>query len=123
MNRTRKLIIYLVFFVMAACSNDEPQDIPASDLLGLLDARATSGAAAGYVGDAVCQNCHLEKAQSYQTVGMSQSFGRPGTRNEIEEFGTEYYHEASQRYFQILKNGDRLTFHRYQRDKNDDIGN
>ncbi len=123
MNSAPRMIILSVLVVAAACTNDESQTAPAADLLDLLAARATSGAAAGYVADSVCANCHLKQAQSYQAVGMSQSFGRPYSRKEIEDFGAEFYHEPSDRFFEIRKNDGRLTFRRYQRDKNDDIVN
>lgn len=85
------------------------------DKLEILGARATEGAAAGYVDDAVCGRCHVDKYKSYQKVGMAQSFKRPQNAIHIEDFGKEFYHEASQRYYQILENGDGLLFRRYQR--------
>ena len=85
------------------------------DPLTVLDTRATEGAAAGYVDDAVCGRCHVDLYRSYQQVGMAQSFRRPGAAVVKEEFGREYYHEASDRYYQIIERGDGLLFRRYQR--------
>ena len=87
------------------------------DRLSVFDARATQGAAAGYVQDKVCANCHADKYASYQHVGMARSFSRAGAATPMEAFGQEYFHEPSQRYYQILERDDGLIFRRYQRDK------
>jgi predicted CXXCH cytochrome family protein len=86
------------------------------DRLSLLDTRATTGAAPGYVSDATCGRCHAELYRSYQDVGMAKSFRRAGNATDIEDFGDEYYHEPSQRYYRITSEGGKLVFHRYQRD-------
>ena len=86
------------------------------DPLKLLGTRATEGAAAGYVPDKICGTCHAEHYKTYQHVGMARSFGKPGEVEEIEDFGKTFYHEPSQRYYEIHKSGDRLTFKRYNKD-------
>lgn len=93
------------------------------DALELLGAHPTEGAAAGYVDDSVCSSCHADLYESYQNVGMAQSFKRPDAAKKIEDFGQEYYHELLQRYYRIEERDDDLIFRRYQRDKNGDIIN
>lgn len=90
-----------------------PQEIDPLSHLGL---RATKGAAAGYVEDQACATCHRELYESYQHVGMAQSFAKPGQAKEIEAFGKEFFHEPSQRYYKIIKRGNDLVFQRYLRD-------
>ena len=108
--------IRLLFWLVAGWSEQLVAAEP--DVLAVLGARATEGAAAGYVEDAVCGRCHVEKYRSYQGVGMSQSFKRPGAAAPIEDFGREYYHEPLQRYYQIFERDEDLIFRRFQRDKN-----
>ena len=111
----RFALLFVVVAVSAVSSNEEAEDTP-KDPLSLLGWRATEGAAAGYVEDKACSTCHMELYLSYQHVGMSQSFKRPGEAKVIEEFGKEFYHEPSQRYYRIDKDGDKMSFKRYQRD-------
>jgi len=87
------------------------------DRLSVLGARATEGAAAGYVEDKICANCHAGQYASYQSVGMARSFRRAGNAEHIEDFGREFFHEASERYYQILERDGSLIFRRFQRDK------
>jgi len=86
------------------------------DLFSMMGFRETEGAVAGYVADKSCATCHLDLYTSYQHVGMAQSFAKPGEAKFIEDFGETYYHEPSKRYYRIDKEGDALTFHRYQKD-------
>ncbi len=86
------------------------------DRLSVLDTHATSGAAPGYISDATCGRCHTDIYDSYQQVGMAKSFRRAGNAIDIEDFGEEYYHEPSQRYYRISDDNGDLVFHRYQRD-------
>ncbi len=88
------------------------------DVLEIVGARETKGAAAGYVDDTVCGRCHADMYATYQGVGMAQSFKRPGSATRIEDFGQEFFHAPSQRYYQIIERGEDLIFRRYQRDKN-----
>ncbi len=83
----------------------------------------TEGAAAGYVQDKVCRDCHVSIYDSYQHVGMAQSFKHPANATEIEAFGETFYHAPSRRYYQINKEGDALTFRRYQEDEQGNVHN
>jgi len=99
-------------FALWLCSPALAQEDP----LKLLGTRATKGAAADYVPDKVCGTCHAEIYKTYQHVGMAKSFGKPGEVEVIEDFGKTFYHKPSQRYYEIHKKGDSLTFKRYNRD-------
>jgi len=89
----------------------------ARDPLSLIGARATKGAAAGYIEDRHCGTCHVSHYEGFQSVGMAQAFKRPAEARPVETFGETYFHEASQRYYEIRQGDDgALTFRRYQRD-------
>ena len=87
-----------------------------SDPLQALGLQPTMGAAAGYLDDRACAQCHRQLFDSYQAVGMSQSLRKPGNARPMEDFGKPFFHAASQRYFAIRKDDDGLTFERYQLD-------
>lgn len=70
----------------------------------------------GYVDDAVCANCHPDKAETYQQVGMAKSFYRPRTGVFIEDFeAPPYFHAPSRQYFEMRRRGDDVIFRRYMR--------
>jgi predicted CXXCH cytochrome family protein len=54
---------------------------------------------------------------------MAQAFKRPAAAKPVEDFGKEYFHAASQRYYQVLKDDEALTFRRFQRDRDGDVIN
>jgi len=85
-----------------------------------LGVHVSEGAAAGYVADDVCARCHADLYESYQSVGMAQSFKSPANAKSMEMFGQAFYYEPLQRYYVIEKRDDELTFRRYQIDKHDD---
>lgn len=105
--------------------------IPAGLLLCLLLAATpqasepamTGGAAPGYVDDALCARCHRGHYESFQHVGMAQSFKRPGNAVPIERFGETFFHEPSQRYYEIHEHDGGLRFRRYQRDRDGNVIN
>ncbi|MEM1182007.1 MAG: tetratricopeptide repeat protein, partial [Acidobacteriota bacterium] len=64
----------------------------------------TKGAVAGYVQDSLCATCHIELFESYQAVGMAQSFARPAHAVVVEDFeAPPYYHPASNRYYEMRR--------------------
>lgn len=77
----------------------------------------TTGAAPGYVDDALCGSCHVELYRSYQQVGMARAFSRPAKDNAIEDFGKEFVHARSKQIFQFVWRDRRLIFRQYQRDQ------
>lgn len=77
----------------------------------------TSGAAPGYIEDKACAACHQELFDAYQQVGMAQSFAKPSAENLTEDFQNSHFvHQPSKRHYEMLREGDALTFRRYQLD-------
>lgn len=105
--------------LLVACLAGRPAagQAAADDPLDAFGARATRGAAPGYVEDSVCSTCHRGLYETFQGVGMSQSLKTPGNARQIERFGVEYFHEASARHYRIDRADDgELTFVRFQKD-------
>lgn len=76
---------------------------------------ATQGAAAGYVDDAACAECHADKAETYAEVGMAKSFYRATGATVIEDFSTlPFFHEPSGRYYDMARKGEEYHFRRYR---------
>jgi Tfp pilus assembly protein PilF len=115
----KHIYIYAVWFclfwhlvVVPQVKGDE------TDILKMRGIKVTGGAAAGYVQDRVCAMCHNAKYRSYQEVGMARSFYRPRADRFIEDFKeNHFYHEPSKRHYEISRQGDRLSFKRYQLDE------
>ena len=57
-----------------------------SGALSDIGVSVTKGAAAGYVPDAVCGECHADKAESFSNVGMAKSLFRPSPERVVEDF-------------------------------------
>lgn len=90
---------------------------PPGDPLARMKIPVTEGAAAGYVADKACARCHADLYRSYSQVGMARSFYRPRAENAIEDFGgPPFFHEESQRYYRMRREGERLFFERWQLD-------
>ena len=69
----------------------------------------------GYVDDAACAECHADRAQTYQHVGMAKSFYRPRAGVFIEDFDAPpFFHVKSSQYFEMRRQGDGLVFRRWQ---------
>ena len=87
----------------------------AADPLAEWGLHETTGAAAGYVADAACGECHAEKAESYSEMGMARSFYRPLSQPVLEDFTTlPFFHEPSGRYYEMRRVGDDYRFLRYR---------
>lgn len=114
--RLLPVTVACIILCIAGCSKEQAPAGP--DMLESIGARATEGAAAGYVDDDVCGTCHSDKYESYQFVGMSQSLRQPGNEVPLERFGEEFYFEPLQRYYQVVEQDSGLLFRRYQRDAN-----
>ncbi|WP_394393411.1 tetratricopeptide repeat protein [Shewanella woodyi] len=77
----------------------------------------TTGAAAGFVDSKACAVCHNELYQSYQEVGMANSFFPAKVEHALANYNAEpLYHRASQRYYQMRKTDSEIIFKRYQKD-------
>jgi tetratricopeptide (TPR) repeat protein len=92
-----------------------PARTPAGDPLAERGFAVTSGAAPGYVEDRACASCHADLWSSYQQVGMAQSFYRPSAERAIERFGETFFHAPTQRYYEMVRDGDAYLFRRFQR--------
>lgn len=90
----------------------------AVDPLAAFEIPVTSGAAAGYVPDAVCGECHSDKWESFQQVGMGKSFVKADGAEVIERFDEDgvgrFYHEPSNRHYELWVDDGRYYFRRYQ---------
>ena len=100
----------------AAPSDPAAVPQPSEDPLQRFGVHVTEGAAAGYVDDRVCSRCHADLARSYQDVAMARSLYRPRAKTAVEAFAEPYFHARSQRFYEMLRDGDRYTFLRYQKD-------
>lgn len=86
-----------------------------SDPLAEMGVHVTQGAAPGYIDDALCGNCHADRAASFRHIGMSKSFYKPKPANAIEDFeAPPFFHERSQQYFEMRRRGESIVFRRYQ---------
>lgn len=85
-----------------------------SDILARMNTRATEGATAGYLPDSLCGTCHRDLFESYQMVGMSQSFHAASDAPRIETLGPSFEHEG--RIYRIQSQQDKLLFTRHQND-------
>lgn len=122
MNRRAWAVVVLGIgcsFMLAAAgpwTGRQTPEQPSTDPLSPLGYRVTKGAAPGYVEDRACATCHRAIWDTYQEVGMARSFYRPRRDNAVEDFSQGYFHEPSQRYYQMRWEGDDLVFRRYQKD-------
>ncbi len=106
-------IVSLAVLSGGASKADAPSDTVA--FLAELGIPVTAGAAAGYVPDETCGACHSDKAQTFQHVGMSQSFYRPSADRVIEDFDdNHFYHAPSARHYEMQRRGDEYWFRRYK---------
>ncbi|CAA0103345.1 Beta-barrel assembly-enhancing protease [BD1-7 clade bacterium] len=108
------LLLSLAFIFSAAALNADTTILD-DQVLGF---NVSEGAAPGYIDDRACSTCHEALYDSYQQVGMSQSFKRPNQAKIIEDFEAKpFFHAASQRFYQMKKEGDTLIFSRFQHDQ------
>ena len=86
-----------------------------SDPLAEMGVHVTRGAAPGYIDDALCGNCHADRAATYKHVGMTKSFYKPRPATDIEDLtAPPFFHERSGQYFEMRRRGNDLVFRRYQ---------
>ncbi|QIZ80188.1 cytochrome c3 family protein [Thalassovita gelatinovora] len=87
----------------------------ASDILKEYGIPVTTGAAAGYIPDTTCAECHQDKAESFSEMGMAKSFYRPSPDNVIEDFdNAHFFHAASNRHYEMQQRDGAYWFTRYQ---------
>lgn len=91
--------------------------VTAPETVSAYEPPATGGAAAGYVGEALCFSCHSEIARSYRAVGMARAFYKPTDDNIIEDFtNNDFYHAASDRHYEMSHGDGGFFVTRYQED-------
>ncbi len=112
----RRLLIPAGLLLTLALARADPPDSIPSDLAAL-GIPVTAGAAPGYVDDHACASCHTDIARTYKRKGMARAFFRPRPETDIEDFSAPFYHAASRQSFQIVRNGERLVFRRWQTDE------
>ncbi|MEZ5812098.1 MAG: cytochrome c3 family protein [Rhizobiaceae bacterium] len=96
----------------ALAAGSQPSAI---DVLAGLDIAVTGGAAAGYVPDAVCGECHVDKAEGFAAMGMAKSFYRPSPDKVIEDFAdSHFFHEPSGRHYEMQLRDGEYWFRRYR---------
>ena len=109
-------LVFMIWSVSLGAAID-PGPVDPEEAYRALDIRVTGGAAPGYVNDSACAYCHAEKYRSYQSVGMAKSFYRPGGRAAIEDFEhNRYFHEPSQRHYELTRRDGDYWFRRWQSD-------
>lgn len=85
--------------------------------LAALGIHTTQGAAPGYVEDRACALCHTDISESYKHKGMARAFFRPRPSTDIEDFSAPpFFHAPSRQHLQIVRQGERLVFRRWQTD-------
>ncbi len=103
------LLVCLCFTCLPVYSTEELQ--------APLGFEITTGAAAGFVDSKACAVCHNELYQSYQEVGMANSFFPAKVEHALANYNAEpLYQSASQRYYQMQKTDSKIIFKRYQKD-------
>lgn len=131
--RPRSLSITIVAALMIAltlpvCSSDKtiattiPLPDGASDAFGVLPAevggwKVTRGAAAGYVPDQSCKECHEPLFESYQSVGMARSFYQLTPATAVEDFGKTFFQEETRYYYEMNERDGKYYQKRYCKDE------
>ena len=71
---------------------------------------------AGYVEPTACRDCHADIWETYAQTGMGRAFYRPSVErlSDAHEQSTPFYHEASERYYQIVERGGEYFQTRWQ---------
>ncbi|HWM91882.1 MAG TPA: tetratricopeptide repeat protein [Thermoanaerobaculia bacterium] len=110
-------------FILAALLLSQAAHLPATGPaemardLAALGIPVTSGAAPGYVEDRACAVCHTDIAETYRHKGMARAFFRPRPSTDIEDFSAPpFFHTKSRQHLQIVRQGERLVFRRWQTD-------
>ncbi|MFN0169521.1 MAG: tetratricopeptide repeat protein [Bryobacteraceae bacterium] len=73
--------------------------------------------ASEYVDAKLCAGCHASHAKTYRETGMARSFYRAVPSNMVERLdGQPFHHQASDRYYAVIRRGDRYFLRRHQVD-------
>jgi tetratricopeptide (TPR) repeat protein len=133
-SRTRKITI-LTLVILVACSQCRDDSRPPSgrtaesrgvpgegDGFGALPRavgrwKVTRGAAAGYVADRACADCHAQQWRDFQTSGMSKSFLRPDPTAPVEDLAKPFHHEATGFFYEMTIRDGKYWLERYCKDE------
>lgn len=87
-------------------------------LLATVLSGADNEATAGYVDAVACRSCHQQVYDGYQKTTMGRAFylPDPGKMNEDWTGNNTYYHEPSQRHYEMTQRDDKFFVRRYQLD-------
>lgn len=100
--------LFCLLLAWAAVASAEP---PAPD------GAQPASAVPGYIDDRTCASCHRDIVRDFPTIGMARAFYRPAEGAVIEDFeNAHFYHEASQRHYEMVREDGRLLLRRYQLD-------
>ncbi len=110
--------VAVAFAVASGAPSAGAQEDSAKGSLALrADWPVTGGAAPGYVPDRACADCHRDLWESYQHVGMAQSFARmSGERARGDFSGAEFFHERSGNHYANVRRGDLFFQQRWRVD-------
>ena len=91
----------------------------AAGALATAAAQAATALQDGYVRAEVCRDCHRQVYDTYKQTPMGRSFYRSDSSDVIEDWDTDnrYYHEPSNRHYEMSRRGDSFFIARYQLDK------
>ena len=109
-NRCMRLSLIALAFLACATPPPARQEVPVQHA-------AAAPAPEGYVADGRCADCHASMYASFQGVGMARSMVRPRVENLIEDLGTPFFHEPSQRHYELIWSEETLRFRRWQLDE------
>jgi predicted CXXCH cytochrome family protein len=81
---------------------------------------AEANQASSYVDPKLCAGCHAAQWETYRQTGMGRAFYRATPASMAAHFGkgAEFYHRPSDRYYQMIRRGDRFFERRYQKGAN-----
>lgn len=95
-------------YASAACLFATPTH--AADPLSQHGLRASTGAAAGYLPDAACAQCHQSIAKTYAEVGMARSLSSASGRDAADFDDSRYRHQASGQSYRLERRNRQLWF-------------
>ncbi len=95
------LVALLPLLLAVSCARRQPE------------ARVVSS----YVNPKLCAACHHAQWETFRQTGMGRSFYRATPDTMAEHFlqGGSLYHKASDRYYEMIRRGDRFFVRRYQK--------
>lgn len=115
MTRSVATVVLLGVILALGCRGSKSTATP--DASGSAAVAQTGATTLGYVDDSLCAECHQELFNSFQSVGMAQSFYSADGMQPIEDFeNSHYYHPASDRHYEMESTAGELFQIRYQVD-------